>query len=461
MARKKKTGLNRREAIKAASAAALGAAAGAGAGSGGALGAEKPLKVRPPSAFSRQAEVPGFGGTRVVVIGGGWSGLETARQLKKNRRDLDVILIEKRASFFSCPLSNLWLVDRIPLDDLTHSYIDAAHNNDYTWLHAAVVDIDRHKRVIYTDQGWLTYDFLVVAPGIDYDYTRYGVVDPGDAARLRATYPAAFMAGSELLTLKRKLEEFDGGVFVLTAPPGNYRCLPAPYERACMIAGYMKDNDIKGRVLLLDSREHPPFHPDGIDEAIRDLYRRYVVRIGGVNITGVDIGKRRIETEMGEIVFTDAAIYPPIRGSRVLERFGIADMKDPGRFADIDPISYRVRGDERVFVGGDARPMPFIKAGIAANYEAGHIARVITSQMEGKDLSPLSSPGLMCYVAVNARPLQSVAFKISFGWVYDRGTGEKRFMQKAQAFPKRSRSLGKANIQWGRGMFQEMFYNSL
>ena len=458
MARDTKKGLNRRDALKgAAGMAALGAATGAA----NAQGKSSPPRVRPPSAFSRQAEVPGFGGTRVVVIGGGWSGLETARQLKKNKPGLDVVLIEKRASFFSCPLSNLWLVDRMPLDDLTHSYIDAARNNDYTWLHAAVVDVDRHKRVVYTDQGWLTYDFLVVAPGIDYDYARFGIADPGEAARLRAAYPAAFMAGSELLTLKRKLEDFDGGVFVLTAPPGNYRCLPAPYERACMIAGYMKDNDIKGRVLLLDSREHPPFHPDGINEAFRDLYRRYVVRIGGVNITGVDMEKKRIETEMGEIVFTDAAIYPPIRGSRILERLGIADMKDPGRFANIDPISYRVKDDKRVFVGGDARPMPFIKAGMAANFEAGHIARVITSQMDGKDMSPLSSPGLMCYVAVNAKPLQSVAFKISFGWVYDRGTGKKRFMQKAQAFTTRSRALGKANIQWGKGMFQEMFYSGL
>ncbi len=454
--KKKAAGLSRRDAIKGAAAgmAALGAAATSAQAATG-----KPVKVRPPSAFSRQAEIPGFGGARVVVIGGGWSGLEAARQLKHNKPDLDVVLIEKRAIFFSCPLSNLWLVDKLSLDALTHSYLDAARNNGYTWLHAAVVDVDRHKRVIYTDQGWLTYDFLIVSPGIDYDYSGIGVVDPGQAARLGSAYPAAFKPGSEHLSLKKKLAEFDGGVFLLTAPKGNYRCLPAPYERACMIAGYLKENDIDGKVILLDAHEKPPFYPDGIKKAFGDLYKNYIAHITGVEITGVDMGRKTVETNQGAVEFTDASIYPPIRGARILERLGIAGLETPGMFADIDPVSYQVHGDERVFVGGDARPMPFIKAGFAANFEAGHIARIITGRMDGKDAAPLHSPGMMCYVAVNAEPLQSIAFKISFGWIYDRGSGKKTFMQKAQAFPKRSRALGKANIQWGRGMFQEMFYS--
>ncbi len=440
---------------------AAGVAAGALGGRHALAGQDKgkgAVKVRPPAAFSRQAEVPGFAKARIVVVGGGWFGLEAARQLRKLKPDVDVVLIEKRASFFSCPLSNLWLVDKLPLDALVHSYYDAARNNGYTWLHAAVVGIDRDKRVVYTDEGWLTYDYLVMGPGIDYDYAGFGVPDPGDAARLRALYPAAFQPGSEHLTLKNKLEEFDGGTFVLTAPPGNYRCLPAPYERACMIAGYLKENEIEGKVVLLDARETPGFRPDGISKAFRDLYGDYIEHVRGVEITGIDIGRKRIETSKGAIDFTDASIYPPVRGARLLELAGVAGK---GGFADIDPISYHVKGDDRVFVGGDARPMPFVKAGFAANFEAQHIARLITNHMDGKDMGPLHSPGIMCYVAVNAEPLQSIGFKISFGWVYDRKTGKPTFTQKAQAFTQRSRALGKANIQWGKGMFREMFYSSL
>ncbi len=450
-------GPSRRDLIRAAGAVAvLGASGGVRAAT-----KDKSIAPHPPRAFARQAEVPGFGKARVVVVGGGWSGLEVARQLKKLKPELDVVLIEKRAMFFSCPLSNLWLAGKLGLDELVHSYADAARNNGYTWLHAAVADIDRERRVVYTDEGWLTYDYLVLAPGIDYDYARYGVPDPGEAARLRSLYPAAFKPGSEHLTLKHKLDDFEEGVFLLTVPPGNYRCLPAPYERACMIAGYMKENDIRGKVVVLDSHESPPFKPDGINEAINSLYGDYVEIIRGVRVKGIDISRRTVQTNKGDIAFDDASIYPPIRGAKILERIGIARAGEPGMFADIDPVKYHVIGDERVFVGGDARPMPFVKAGFAANYEAGHIARIITNRMDGKELGPLQSPGMMCYVAVNADPLQSVAFKISFGMVYDRETDGYVFRQRAQAFVNRSRSFGKANLQWGRSLFNEMFYTSL
>ncbi len=473
----------RRRMLKGSAALAAGLGLGIGgrnaAAAGGEGGARRPETApasspassdagpssspswRPPSAFARQAEVPGFhGSARVVVVGGGWSGLELARQLKALKPDLDVVLIEKRASFFSCPLSNLWLVDLLPLDVLVHSYHDAARNNRYTWLQAAVVDVDRERRVVWTDQGWLTYDWLVLAPGIDYDYAPFGVTDPGDMQRLRAHYPAAFKPGSEQLTLKRKLEGFDAGTFVLTAPPGNYRCLPAPYERACMIAAYLKENDIEGKVVLLDPRPEPGFQPDGIRKAFTDLYQGWLDYVPGTTITGIDVDRRRIETNHGVIAFADAAIYPPVRGARLLERLGLADPANH-HFATIDPITYHVPGDDRVLVAGDARPMPFVKSGFAANYEAAHIARIITGRMDGRETEPLQSPGIMCYVAVNAYPLQSIAFKISFGWVFDREQGRTVFRQKAQAFTRRSRSLGKANIRWGRGMFQEMFYTPL
>ena len=457
MSMKKGNGPSRRDVIRGAgAAAALGAAGSALAGR-----KDTPAAPHPPRAFSRQAEVPGFGKARVVVVGGGWAGLEVARQLKKLKPELNVVLIEKRAMFFSCPLSNLWLVGKLPLDELIHSYADAARNHGYTWLHAAVVDVDREKRVVYTDEGWLTYDYLVLAPGIDYDYEHYGVPDPGEAARLRSLYPAAFKPGSEHLTLKHKLDEFESGTFVLTVPPGNYRCLPAPYERACMIAGYMKENEIKGKVVLLDVHERPPFKPDGINEAINDLYKDYIEIVRGVRVKGIDVSRRTVQTNKGDITFDDASIYPPIRGAKILERIGIAKTDEPGMFANIDPVKYHVIGDERVFVCGDARPMPFVKAGFAANYEAGHVARLITNQMDGKDMGPLQSPGMMCYVAVNADPLQSVAFKISFGMVYDPKKKDFVFRQKAQAFVNRSRSFGKANLQWGRSLFNEMFYSTL
>ena len=50
---------------------------------------------------------------------------------KKFSPNADVILVEQRSEFISCPLSNLWIVDAIDLEFLTHDYLQAARENNY------------------------------------------------------------------------------------------------------------------------------------------------------------------------------------------------------------------------------------------------------------------------------------------------------------------------------------------
>jgi len=108
-------------------------------------------KVKPSSSptvksgiLGSPAPLPKNGkGPRVVVVGGGWSGLSVAKRLKKYVPEADVVLIEKRAHFVSCPVSNLWLVDLVKLEFLSYSFTDAAINNGYTFFNACVYDVDR------------------------------------------------------------------------------------------------------------------------------------------------------------------------------------------------------------------------------------------------------------------------------------------------------------------------------
>ena len=101
-----------------------------------------------------------------------------------------------RAWNSACFTSNLWYADLIDLEFLAdHSFLDAALNNNYTFFSAAAIGVDRASRKLYTT--------------------------------------------------KKKVRSFEGGVFVQTVPGGNYRCRPAPYERACMIAAFFKKNKMK------------------------------------------------------------------------------------------------------------------------------------------------------------------------------------------------------------------------
>ncbi len=446
--------ISRRQFIKLSGTTA--AAAGIGAGAlGGALAAEAaPAKRIVHAGIDKPAALPKTQGKRVVVVGGGWSGLTAAKYLQKAGAGLDVVLVEKNATFMSCPMSNLWLTGLVDLEFLTHSYLDAARNNGYLFFNATVVDLDRGARVLYTDQGSVHYDYLVLAPGIDYNYASIGVTDPAEEYHLRNHFPAGFMPGSEHVSLRNKLQDFDGGEFLVTVPGGNYRCLPGPYERACLIASYLKKEKIAGKVILLDTNPDVTIKKEGFHAAFDELFKDVLEYHPSFEITGVDLANKRVKSEFGEVQFAEASIYPKVRAARLIETLGLADGKSPQLEARIDPLTYNVIGDERVYVAGDARPMPFSKSGNTANSEAKFVARIIAARAQGKPAPAWESPNTVCYSVVNGNPLEAIS--VDAHYVYH--PEDKSFaFDSVKMFEKRDAARGAAALDWAKALYRDMF----
>lgn len=421
--------------------------------SASALAAEKHDRRPGAVTLGKQANLPRAKGQRVIVIGGGWSGLTIAKYLKKENPKFDVVLIERRATFMSCPISNLWLADVVNLEFIHRSFLDAARNGGYTFFNATVVDVDRTSRKVYTEQGYVSYDYLVLAPGIDYDYASIGVSNPEDEYALKSWYPAGFMPGSEHLSIKNKLDGFEGGVFLLTVPSGNYRCLPAPYERACMVAAIFKKNKIKGKVVLLDANPDITIKKDGFHAAFDQLYKGILEYHKNAAIKSVDVEKREVNTDFDTFKFDDAAIYPRIRASKLIEQLGLVNPESPQKEANIDVLKYNVIGDERVYVTGDSRPMPYSKSGNTANSEGTFVAKVIGARAAGKEIN-WESPHTICYSGVAIDPLQSISVDAQ----YQYNAKEKSFaFDKVQMFEKWDAARGQANLEWARGLYRDMF----
>jgi len=404
--------------------------------------------------ISQPALIPAAKGPRVVVVGGGWSGLTMAKYLKRNFRDFDVVLVEKNAGFVSCPLSNLWLADQIDLEFLTHSYYDAAKNNDYMFVNATVIGADRESRSLYTDIGVIQYDYLVLAPGIDYDYEKIGVEDLGQAQQIRTLYPGGFKGISEFLAIKRKIHAFKGGDFLMTVPSGNYRCMAAPYERACMVAAVFKKRGIHARVLLLDMNPEVRIKRDGFERAWAKYYKDIIQYESSTEISVVDPERKVVETDFDEYPFDDAIIYPPVRASRLIEAMGIVAPDSPQKEANIDPFKYNVIGDERVYVTGDSRSQPFSKSGNTASSEAKYVAELIAAHAQGKEID-WRSPQTMCFSGVKIDPVESMSIISSYRF----DEAEKRFQfDRVHPIEKWSARSGQAGLAWAEGMYKDMFY---
>lgn len=393
---------------------------------------------------------------RVVVVGGGWSGLSIAKYTKIFAPTADVILVEQRHEFTSCPLSNLWLVDKIELEYLTHDYLQAARKNNYTYFHATAVDLDKEKQILKTSDGDISYDYLVFAPGIDYDYSRW-TKDIAFENRLRQEYPAGFIPGSEHITLRNKVLNFKGGNFLMTVPSGNYRCLPAPYERACVIADYFKENKIEGKVILLDENNTITIKEVGFQSAFDELYADYIEYVPGAPINKIDLDNKIVYTEFDEYEFTDASFYPHVRGAKILERVGLAKDAKNMMEAHINPLTYEAIDAKNVFITGDARPMGFSKSGNTSNSEGHNVARIIAQKINKTPVLAWEPPTTTCFSAVSMSPEKAIYIYTQYS--YDKNTKAFDFAGTVASEDwKKDGEVNASSIyEWATALYHDMF----
>lgn len=405
-------------------------------------------------ATTKMARLPKAKGPRVIIVGGGIAGLSLAKYIKKANTQFDVVLLDRRNSFNGFTGSNLWCVSGLPMEKLAaYSHLEAAAAHDYWFLHATCIGLEKDKRQLITDQGVVQYDYLVFAPGIDYDYGKIGVTDLEQEFVCRHQYPGGFVHPMEYVNLRHKIQQFKKGVFIQTVPTGNYRCSQAPYERACLMASYFKEHKIKAKIIILDGNPDVTITKDGFHAAFSELYKDFIEYVPSSKITGIDLEKKEIETEFDNYAFDDASIYPNIRGSQLLEDLGLVDENSLQKEANIHPAKYHIPDDKRIYVIGDARPTPLSKSANVAYTEAKYVANLIAANESGKEIA-WESPNILCYAMITHNPVLG----ISLDTLYQYNEKEKQFsFGRVLTNEKRSVENAEKGFKWADDLFQDIF----
>lgn len=390
---------------------------------------------------------------RAIIVGGGWGGLAAAFRLRQLAPDIETILIERNAAFWSLPLSNRWLVGLADDKMLTHDYRAAAQRHGYQFLHSEVHEIDRERRTLTTQAGTLTYDWLILATGIREDFSAWYGVDRDAANFTRQHFPSAFCDSDGHLRLKAKLAAFTGGNLVMSVPAAPYRCPPAPYERAGMIAWWMKTRGIKGRLTILD----PNLPALGFDRVFRDSYRDQVTYVPQAQVKQVDPYKKQIVTDFDTIDFTDAILMPPQQASGLIWQAGlIARNKDgtPTGWAAHDPVNLHVPGDERVFLVGDLldKSSPLFGYYPKTGQLAARLGQIAAAQIAARASGSMPAqmlPDSTCHVLNRVEPMEIARLDASFRL---RGDGLIQQTVKQGYDPQPDNN----DVRWASAMFAEL-----
>lgn len=337
------------------------------------------------------------GAARVVIVGGGWGGASTARALTQSPIKLDITMIEAHASFMSCPLSVHYIAGYTPASAYQRSYqrLDQA---GVKRLQTRVTGIDRASKKVITEQGAVPYDFLVLSPGVDYMEDSL----PG-YAQARELLPVGFRA-FEQMAVRQQLDAFlqTGGTAVVTVPKPPYRCPPAPYERAAMIAEQIKRRKLKAKVIVVDASPSPLPTPIAapILNTFKTLYKDQIEYQAQTELQGVDARAKLLQTTMGDIPYQFANLILPMQAPKLVRDAGLG-----GRWADVKLPSFVSAADPAIHVIGDAAGTPLPKSGHVAFETGQRVAQQIIAQVQGKPAQAPAGvatlPNGICWAAMS------------------------------------------------------------
>jgi len=332
------------------------------------------------SSLSFPAVAQGAAG-RVVVIGGGFGGATCARFLKALDPRLDVTLVEANATFIACPFSNEVIVGLRELQEQEFGY-DGLRKAGVAVAIQSATGVDAAARsVTLADGAKLPYDRLVLSPGIDINWTGLPGYTQASAERM----PHAWKAGAQTLLLRRQLEAMpDGGTVVISAPGNPFRCPPGPYERASLIAWYLKTKKPKSKLIVLDAKD--VFSKQRLfQNAWKALYPdtlEWVSLSSGGKVNAVEADSMTLVTDFNRYKADVVNVIPPQKAGALA---AIAGVADPSGWCPIDPVSFESKLQPGMHVIGDAAIMGAMpKSAFAANAQAKACAAAVVRLLVGE-----------------------------------------------------------------------------
>jgi len=338
---------------------------------------------------------------RVVVVGGGFGGATAAKYIRMWAPSVDVVLVERESAFVSCPISNLVLAGYSSMPEISHGY-DGLRRHGVQVVQDDAIAVDAQKKTVRLARGGdIAYERLIVSPGIDFSFAD---IEGYEAAMQAGRVLHAWKAGEQTVALRRQLEDLrDGGVVVLSIPLAPYRCPPGPYERASMIAAYLKQAKPRSKLLVLDANPDVTSKGPLFKKAWSDLYQGVLEYRGNAKAVGVDARSMTVKLEVEDVRGDLLNVVPPQRAGNIAMSAGLITHNN--RWCDVDWRSMESKKVPGVHVLGDATlSAPLMpKSGSMANNHAKIAAAAIIEQLSGRPPQPEPQILNTCYSFVSQK----------------------------------------------------------
>jgi len=352
---------------------------------------------------------------RVVIVGGGFAGASCARALRAADQRIAITLVEARRTYTAPPLSNGVLGGIRKLSDQQFGYEKTAAAGIGV-VFATATGVDAAARNVTLSTGTtLPYDRLVIAPGIEFRWDAL----PGYSESAASQAPHAWTTdAAQYDLLQRQIAAMDdGGLVALVAPANPSRCPPGPYERASMIAYYLKANKPRSKLVILDAKDTFTMQQLFMNawQALYPGIIEWKSPSSGGNAASIDIAKKTIETDFDTYQYAVANVIPPQKAGKIAALAGVADQTG---WCPVDPVTFESLQQKNIHVIGDAAlagAMP--KSAFSGSIEGKLCATAIAHLLRG-ETPPAMKLASNCYSVVAPN------YAISINGIFEPVNGE-------------------------------------
>jgi len=286
--------------------------------------------------------------------------------------------------------------------DITVPYDTLRSKHGVTIVHDTVSAIDAQKKTVALAGGAsIRYDKLVLSPGVEL---MFDSISGLQQAQADGRILQAWKAGPETVALFRQLEAMrDGGTYAITIPEAPYRCPPGPYERASVVAAYLKQHKPRSKVLILDANPDVTSKGGLFKKAWADLYGGMLEYRAQHKAVAVDGRNLTVKFEVHDEVKADVLnVLPPMRAGALAVQSGLANAN--ARWCTVNFQTFESTAAKDVHVLGDstlsAALMP--KSGHMANNHGKVAAAAIVAELTGLEVNSRPMLTNTCYSFVSA-----------------------------------------------------------
>lgn len=330
---------------------------------------------------------------RVLILGGGFGGIATARRLKQKLPPEDEIILVDRRGYFMVGFRKSWaLVGEASLEEGQRS-LDSLTSLGIRVMQDPVTRIDPQARAATMGDQRIQADALVVALGAElapeaipgFQQYAFNVYDPQDIPRAA-----------------QALREFQGGRLLLGIFGAPYKCPPAPYEMALLINDSLKSRGVNANIEVFTPQ---PMSLPILGQVGCDLIES---RLADKGITFLP-NHKATAVEEGQVIFAgqgrpfDLLLgVPPHRPPAVVRESGLVDSSgwvsvNPRTLETQYPSVYAI-GDVVQITLVNGKPLP--KAGVFAEAMGETVADRIAAVFKGEQPEATFSGEGGCYLEV-------------------------------------------------------------